>query len=155
MAYINVDFSDDRVAGRYHTGPIVIVPGESSQIYPLYDLHDTKCEKPLDNLVLTRPGEYKTVLHVFAKQDIDIFQTLEFSVIYAPSASSVLNGTAWRESKISKDRQFWENSPYWCRMIQHFYNSGTAPIKISLDMNTIGTEVVECVEVCIEFHYLS
>lgn len=154
MAYIKVDFTDDRVMGRYRTGPIVILPGESSQIFPLYDLSDVKCENMLEKLQLTRAGEYKTVLHIFTKQNIDIFQTLEFSVIYAPSSSGALNGTLWKESKMSKDNQFWENSPRWCKATHHFYHSGLTPIEIHFDANTIGTEIVDC-ECFLEFHYLS
>lgn len=153
MAYIKVDYSDDRVAGRYKTGPILVLPQE--QIYALYELDDLKCEKPLpvQNLTLTRPGEYKTVLHMFTKQDnVDLFNTLEFSTIYASPAA--VNGTVWREHETTKDAQFWEDSPHWCKAIQYFYHNGLAPIEIRLEMNTTGDIVLD-VDAYIEFHYLS
>lgn len=155
MAYIKVDYSDDRVYGRFRTGPFCIVPGQKSQLVQLFDIDDIKCERPLEPRKLTRAGEYKSVLNIFTKQNIDAFKTLEFATIYAPNNISAINGSCWKESKLTKDRQQWDNSTTWCKAYHHFYHTGAEPLEICFDVNTTGNEIVECVEVFIEFHYRS
>lgn len=154
MAYIKVDVSDDRVEGRYKTGPIVVTP--NPQEFALYNWSDTKCETPVTNRSLTRPGEYKIVLHIFSKQlkmdDDDLFATTEFGVILANT--SIVSGLKWVENDQNKKRSVWSDYPQWCQCDQHVFIDGSIPVPIEFNMNTLNHDVLEC-QCFVEYHYLS
>lgn len=153
MAYIKVDYTDDRVYGRYYTGPLTIVPTKKEErskghFYNLYEQTDTKLERPVEPK-LTRSGEYKIVCHIFLK-DGGHEKHLNYSIIDVdhPGILGIQTATFVQHYVAGKSKN------YWYKDAQSIYFHHTDPLGIECDIINKSNEPIEC-QVFIEVHFCS
>lgn len=156
MAYIKIDYSDDRVCGRYQTGPIVLVPTEKGErdlphFYEIYEQTDTKLERPVIP-ELKRTGEYEIVTHLFSQDkrvDLDTEQSI---VDYDhPGVLGISADTGTKNFTPGTSRYQWYKTN---RRIYFQYREQDQPLKIECDLINTSPVSLDC-QMFIEIHYRS
>lgn len=156
MAYIKVDYSDDRVYGRYQTGPIVVVPTakadrRKAHYYDLYDQTDNKLQTPV-HPHLTRTGRYKIIANIFTK-DRAAERHLNSSYFnYDHSGILGVQKVEYTEHYVEgKSANVWFTD---AQIIYYYYDEAN-PLEIECDLiNTSNNEPIDC-RIFVEVHFLS
>lgn len=159
MAYIKVDYSDDRVFGRYHSGPIVVLPTnkddqEYAHFYDIYEQTDTDLKTAIKPY-LNRTGEYKIITHFFSNQK-DVEKSLAYTIVNYQHAGVLGTSNATGEQRFVKLTDGGENTSYWYRSERSifYFHSTSEGLQIELDVINTSTAPIDC-RVFIEIHFLS
>lgn len=155
MAYIRVDYSDDRVYGRYQTGPIVILPTRKedrgrAHFYDLYEQTDDKLQTAV-HPHLTRTGEYKIVSHLFTKEKTAEKHLNSSYFNYDHPGVLGVQKPVYTESHVpGKSANTW----YMDTQLIYYHHVEANPLDIECDLINTSNEPIDC-RIFIEVHFLS
>lgn len=153
MSYIAVNILDDRVDGRYTSGPLVIPPNISEKEpfnCALFDLVDQKREKEID-VQLTRAGKYEIIVHMVQSRPLS--GRGHFSLLRSNWKKHAAAVSAWNNKSVNGVDEK-NGLPIWDEHSQYIYvRQPSLPLNLAV-WNNSPTLAAEC-EIFVEVHFKS